>query len=33
MKEIEFIIGLRANDPAVGYNQWPKMKGLRLKNI
>ena len=23
-KEIEFIIALRANDPATGYNQWPK---------
>jgi hypothetical protein len=22
--EVEFIIGLCANDPAVGYNQWPK---------
>lgn len=25
-KEIEFIISLRSNDPAVGYNQWPKFK-------
>ena len=23
-KEIEFIVALRSNDPAVGYNQWPK---------
>lgn len=23
-KEIEFIAALRANDPSVGYNQWPK---------
>jgi hypothetical protein len=23
-KEVEFIHALRANDPAVGYNQWPK---------
>jgi hypothetical protein len=23
-KEIEFIHELRANDPAVGYNRWPK---------
>ena len=26
-KEVEFIIKLRANDPAIGYNQWPKFKG------
>ena len=25
-KEIEFIITLRANDPAIGYNQWPKQR-------
>ncbi len=25
-KEIEFIEALRANDPAMGYNQWPKLK-------
>ena len=25
-KEIEFIISLKSNDPAVGYNQWPKFK-------
>jgi len=23
-KEVEFIRKLRSNDPAVGYNQWPK---------
>lgn len=23
-KEIEFILALRANDPAVGYNRFPK---------
>lgn len=23
-KEVEFIKALRANDPAVGYNRWPK---------
>ena len=23
-KEIEFIKLLRSNDPAIGYNQWPK---------
>jgi hypothetical protein len=25
-KEKEFILALRANDPAVGYNRWPKWK-------
>jgi hypothetical protein len=31
--EIEFIRRLRANDPTVGYNQWPKHPGLpRSKN-
>jgi hypothetical protein len=25
-KELEFILALRSNDPAVGYNQWPKHK-------
>lgn len=25
-KEIEYIHLLRANDPAVGYNQWPKLR-------
>ncbi len=24
VKEIEFIRALRSNDPAMGYNQWPK---------
>jgi hypothetical protein len=24
-KEVEFIRALRANDPAVGYNRWPKL--------
>jgi hypothetical protein len=23
-KEIAFIVSLRSNDPAIGYNQWPK---------
>ena len=23
-KEVEFIRALRANDPAIGYNQWPR---------
>ena len=26
-KELEFIRQLRANDPEIGYNQWPKFKG------
>ncbi|MGH9425117.1 MAG: GIY-YIG nuclease family protein [Terriglobia bacterium] len=26
-KEIEFIISLKSNDPAIGYNQWPKFRG------
>lgn len=26
-KEVEFILALKANDPAVGYNQWPKFSG------
>jgi len=25
-KEVELIMLLKSNDPAVGYNQWPKMK-------
>jgi hypothetical protein len=25
-KEIEFILEFRSNDPAIGYNQWPKLK-------
>jgi len=23
-KEVEFIVALKANDPAMGYNRWPK---------
>lgn len=26
-KEVEFITLLRSNDPAIGYNRWPKQKG------
>ena len=26
-KEIEFIVSLKANDPAVGYNRRPRFKG------
>jgi len=25
-KEVEFIRALRSNDPAIGYNRWPKFK-------
>ena len=25
-KEVEFILALRSNDPAIGYNRWPKFK-------
>ena len=25
-REVEFIVALRSNDPAVGYNRWPKFK-------
>jgi hypothetical protein len=27
IKEAELIVALKSNDPAVGYNQWPKFKG------
>jgi hypothetical protein len=27
LKEVEFIRAFRSNDPAIGYNQWPKFKG------
>ena len=27
-KEVEFIRAAKSNDPAVGYNLWPKFKGL-----
>ena len=25
-REVDFIRELRSNDPAVGYNQWPKLR-------
>jgi len=25
-KEVEYIRALRANDPLIGYNRWPKLK-------
>ena len=27
-KEVEFIRGMNANDPAIGYNRWPKFKPI-----
>lgn len=29
-KEIQFILKLKANDPAIGYNQWLKFKGTQI---
>jgi hypothetical protein len=29
LKEVEYIISLRSNDPAIGYNQRPKFKGSK----
>jgi hypothetical protein len=26
-KEIEFISAFQSNNPAIGYNQWPKFRG------
>jgi hypothetical protein len=26
LKEVEFIRSLHSNDPAIGYNRWPKFK-------
>jgi hypothetical protein len=25
-KELEFILTLKSNDPAIGYNRWPQIK-------
>jgi hypothetical protein len=30
-KEVEYILSLQANNPAIGYNQWPKFSG-NLRN-
>lgn len=27
-KEKEYILELQANNPAIGYNKWPKFKGI-----
>ena len=32
MKEREFILSLRSNDPAIGYNRWPKFTGVKQAN-
>ncbi|MFH1789441.1 MAG: GIY-YIG nuclease family protein [Candidatus Altiarchaeota archaeon] len=26
-KEVDFILEYKSNDPAIGYNRWPKIKG------
>ncbi len=31
-KEVEFIRSFRSNDPAIGYNQWPKLRGGELQD-
>ena len=28
VKEIEFILALKSNDPAIGYNRWPQIKKI-----
>jgi hypothetical protein len=30
-KEVEAIFSLQANNPAIGYNQWPKFSGSNAK--
>ena len=30
-KEVEYILALRSNDPAIGYNRWPKFKFERTR--
>ncbi len=29
-KEVEFILFFKSNDPAIGYNRWPKFKPKSL---
>lgn len=31
-KEVEFISLLKANNPSIGYNQWPKFRIEAIKN-
>lgn len=33
IKEVEYIKLFSSNDPKIGYNQWPKFKVNRLKNV
>jgi len=30
--EVELILALRANDPGIGYNRWPKFKAVATDN-
>jgi len=32
-KEVEYILLLQANNPAIGYNQWPKYNGNPRNDI
>lgn len=32
-KEVEYIIALQANNPAIGYNRWPKFGGSRQNDV
>lgn len=29
LKEVEYIHSFNSNDPAIGYNRWPKFKGSK----
>jgi hypothetical protein len=33
LKEVELIRSFRSNDPAIGYNQWPKFSGREPQGI
>ncbi len=30
-KEVELILAFASNDPAIGYNQWPRFRGPRVQ--
>lgn len=32
-KEVAYIIALQANNPAIGYNRWPKFSGTRQNDV
>ena len=32
-KEVEFINAFRSNDPAIGYNRWPKFKAKEERAV